>query len=113
MKICDPIGSRGYLSLTLSSPRNDQGLDSCSRASSDTLSLVEIGLQTENLLGSIEITASGDDGLSTVFVEETHALGERILTELNKIKQLTIPKKFFFGISFDRLEDFVARQRSW
>lgn len=51
--------------------------------------------------------------LSTVFVEETHSLGARILHELNKVKQLTAPKKFFFGDSLARLEDFVVRQHAW
>lgn len=66
----------------------------------------------ENQLGFIEIPVSEIIGLSSVFVEDTHSLCARILTELNKIKQLTAPKKSFFGDSIARLVDFVVRQHA-
>lgn len=73
---------------------------------------MNIGLQTENQLGSIEISAPEMIGLSAEFVEETHSLGARILNEFNKVKQLTAPNKLFFGDSVARLKDFVVRQHA-
>lgn len=79
----------------------------------DTRSFVNIGLQTENQLDSIKISAPEMIGLSVEFVEETHSLGARILNELNKVKQLTAPNKLFFRDAIARLKDFVVRQHAW
>lgn len=51
--------------------------------------------------------------LSAEFIEEGHFLSARILNELNKIKQLTAPKKSYFVEFITWMEYFIVRQHTW
>lgn len=69
-------------------------------------------MQTEINPGSIEFSMPEMTSLSAEFVGEVHFFGARILKELNKVKQLTAPKKSFFRDTITRVKDIVVRQNA-
>lgn len=109
-----PPGSGGEHSEspTASSTDGPPGLDLSKRETKDS-QLSDLGKQEEtNGLGMIEIPLKGMVYLSAKFAEEAHVLGATVLTELNKLKTLTAPKKTYFGDSLARKENLIVRQHA-
>lgn len=90
-----------------------QGLDVSKRATDNVQLSEDKGVQKGSQLGHFTIPLSGMVDLTTEFVEKTHSLGANILNELNKLKELTAPRKAYIGKSLTRLENFIVRQHAW
>lgn len=89
-----------------------QGFDASKRATNDTQTLVNVGLQTVKQMGLITISLTQMFELLAKFVQEAYFLGASILNVLIKLKQLTGPKKSYFGESLAQMEDFIFRQHA-
>lgn len=101
-------------SLATSIQGSVQDFDAYKRATTDThtQSLVNVGLQTVKQMGLINIFLTLMFELLAKFVEEAYFLGGSILNVLIKLKQLTAPKKSYFGESLALMEEFIVRQHA-